>query len=128
MVDKAEKTAQEGEKKSERGSESNSAEKSGEVKDEFFDAAVLRSQNGEPSPAESSRAGRKSAEKMIEIRKEKFDGLIEKAARLHKKIKGFGEEADFELIIFLHLTVSVNCLLIFFCYHNYILFFVGEKQ
>jgi hypothetical protein len=44
LADKAAKMEQEGEKKSERGSESKSAEKSGEVKDEFFEAAVLRSQ------------------------------------------------------------------------------------
>ena len=61
----------------------------GEVKDEYFAAAVLRSMNAEAEQSEESR--KKRGEEMIKTRKQKFNDLIREAAAVQRKLERLGK-------------------------------------
>jgi hypothetical protein len=70
----------------------------GEVKDEFFEAAVLRSLGDRQSDTDTAESRREKAERMIESRKTKFNKLIANAEKIKRKLESFGKDADPELI------------------------------
>ncbi len=70
----------------------------GEVKDEFFEAAVIRSLGNWQDTTDTAESRKEQAEKMIETRKTKFNKLIANAEKIKRKLEGFGKDADPELI------------------------------